>query len=279
MGQDPSTYVAGDIQGCLDSLKSLCDHLRLGEGDRLWLVGDLVNRGPHSVETLRFVRGLGDAARVVLGNHDLATLAAVAGVASKVGKVESAVQLMNEPDAAELIDWLRRQPLMHVEGQWAMVHGGLLPQWTIERARELAGEVETMLRGPDWQASLHNLFGNEPDRWDDTLTGWGRLRVIVNAMTRLRFLSTDGAMQMKAKGTPEDAPPELLPWFSVPDAAWRTHTVLCGHWSALGFRDMGHVVALDSGCVWGGCLTAMRLEDRSVVQVKCPQYVEKTLAE
>ncbi|MEC5398141.1 symmetrical bis(5'-nucleosyl)-tetraphosphatase [Uliginosibacterium sp. H1] len=269
-------YVVGDLQGCLDPLLRLLDEVDFDAeaGDRLWVVGDLINRGPQSVDTLRFVRGLDDAAVAVLGNHDLATLAAVAGVSGKLGKVPAAQELLDAPDAAELVDWLRERPLLHVDGSHVMVHAGLLPAWSVSQAQALAREVERALRSPDWREFMAQMFGNEPDRWSDDLQGWDRLRVVVNAMTRMRFLGEDGSLQMKAKGSPDQAPEGLLPWYAVKDAVWRSHTVLCGHWSALGLRDMGRVVALDSGCVWGGCLSALRLEDRRIFQVQCPEYAE-----
>lgn len=237
--------------------------------DRLWLVGDLVNRGPQSVEVLRFVRSLGTAATAVLGNHDLYLLAVAAGLPPKDKSGDTIQPVLDAPDAIELIDWLRALPLMYVEGMWAMVHAGLLPQWTVPQALILAGEVEVHLRAANWRDFLIELFGNKPEQWGDSLTGWDRYRVVINAMTRMRFVTREGTLDLKSKGTPENAPEGLIPWFAAENAAWRTHTVLCGHWSALGLRDMGHVVALDSGCVWGAQLSALRLEDRQVFQVPC----------
>lgn len=266
-----ATYVVGDLQGCLDPLQAVLAEVQFSSNtDRLWLVGDLVNRGPQSAEVLRFLRSLGAAATAVLGNHDLYLLAVAAGMPAK-DKVGDTIQgVLEAADRDELIDWLRHLPLMHVEGEWAMVHAGLLPQWTVLQARALAAEVEANLRGPQWRAFLLELFGNKPEQWGESLSGWDRYRVVINAMTRMRFITAEGALELKPKGPPEKAPEGLIPWYEASNASWRTHTVLVGHWSALGMRDLGHVVALDSGCVWGGQLSALRLEDRKVFQVPCP---------
>jgi bis(5'-nucleosyl)-tetraphosphatase (symmetrical) len=266
-----ATYVVGDLQGCLDPLKALLvDAAFSPEQDRLWLVGDLVNRGPQSVEVLRFLRSLGSAVTAVLGNHDLYLLAVAAGLPPKDKLGDTIQPVLDAPDRDVLIDWLRGLPLMHVEGEWAMVHAGLLPQWSVAQALALAGEVAGNLRGENWRSFLLELFGNKPAQWGESLSGWDRYRIVINALTRLRFITLDGALELKPKGTPENAPEGLIPWYAATDAAWRTHTILCGHWSALGLRDMGHVVALDSGCIWGGKLSALRLEDRRVFQVDCP---------
>ena len=270
------TYVVGDLQGCLPSLKDLLAQLSFdaAAGDRLWLVGDLVNRGPQSIETLRFVRGMGAAAQVVLGNHDLALIAAVAQPDPRNSTMDLAAELMAAADGAELLNWLRMQPLMHVEGDVAMVHAGLLPSWTIPKAQALAAEVEALLRGANWREFMAQIFGNKPKRWHEDLAGWDRARLIVNAMTRLRFMHADGVMDMKAGGPPEQAAADLMPWYAVTDAAWRSHTVLCGHWSEQGYRAEGGMIALDSGCVWGGALTALRLSDRKVFTQACPAYAD-----
>jgi bis(5'-nucleosyl)-tetraphosphatase (symmetrical) len=266
-----SIYVVGDLQGCLDPLQALLSDVAFSpEMDRLWLVGDLVNRGPQSVEVLRFLRSLGSAVTAVLGNHDLYLLAVAAGLPPKDKLGDTIDSVLGASDKDELIDWLRNVPLMHVEGTWAMVHAGLLPQWSVAQALALADEVTTHLRGPDWRTFLLELFGNKPTQWGESLTGWDRYRIVINAMTRMRFMTPDGTLDLKPKGTPENAPEGLIPWYASPDAAWRSHTILCGHWSALGLRDLGNVIALDSGCIWGGKLSALRLEDRQVFQVDCP---------
>ncbi|MDB5799599.1 MAG: apaH [Rhodocyclales bacterium] len=265
-----ATYVVGDLQGCLDPLQALLSQVGFATSqDHLWLVGDLVNRGPQSVEVLRFLRAMGGAVTSVLGNHDLYLLAVAAGLPAK-DKVGDTIQpVLDAADSGELIDWLRGLPLMHVENAWAMVHAGLLPQWSVPQALALAGEIEAQLRGPDWRAFLLELFGNKPAQWGESLSGWDRYRIVINVMTRMRFMTPDGALELKPKGPPENGPEGLIPWYAAENAAWRTHTILCGHWSALGLRDMGHVIALDSGCVWGGKLTAVRLEDRQTFQVPC----------
>lgn len=265
-----ATYAIGDIQGCYDSLVSLLDHCAFDPAqDRLWLVGDLVNRGPKSLETLRLIKSLGKAALTVLGNHDLYLLMVAEGGAKFRGKDDTLQSVLDAPDAAELLDWLRHQPLCHTEGEFCLVHAGLLPQWTIARARELSHEVEVVLQGPDYREFILNLWGSEPAGWSDDLTGWARLRVIVNAMTRMRFCTRDGIMEFKAKGKLANAPAGHLPWFELSHRRSADAVLVTGHWSALGLKVTPHLLALDSGCLWGGHLTALRLEDRKVFQVNC----------
>jgi bis(5'-nucleosyl)-tetraphosphatase (symmetrical) len=265
------TYVVGDLQGCFEPLQRLLDECRFDPtADRLWLVGDLVNRGPHSAEVLRFVRGLGEAAVAVQGNHDLSLLMASKGL-GKRHRYDTFHHVLDAPDGGELLEWLRHRPMMHVEDGYAMVHAGLLPQWTVAHAEALAREVEDALRGPRYAEFLTHMWGSHPDAWDDALAGWERLRVIVNAMTRMRFCTPGGQMEFHTKGQPDEAPAGYLPWYEIDGAAWRSHTILCGHWSALGFKRTANLLALDTGCLWGGCLTAVRLEDRAVFQVRCPQ--------
>ncbi|MCK0511874.1 symmetrical bis(5'-nucleosyl)-tetraphosphatase [Aromatoleum buckelii] len=261
-------YAIGDIQGCYREFRELIDQCGFDpSNDRLWLVGDLVNRGPASLETLRFVRSLGDAAVSVLGNHDLYLLKIAYAGASGRKRHDTLQQVLEAPDRDELIAWLRTLPLMHLEGDYAMVHAGLLPGWTAERARALAREVEAALSGESCEAFLQHMWGNSPKAWSDDLAGWERLRVIVNAMTRMRFCTPDGRMEFDAKGPPDSALPNHLPWFAHPNRASSDTTIVCGHWSALGLRREPNLLALDSGCVWGEKLTAVRLEDRQVFQV------------
>ena len=257
-------YAIGDVQGCFDELQALLRQLNFGERDQLWFVGDLVNRGPKSLEVLRFVRRLGGRAVVVLGNHDLHLVTQHEGF-ERARPDDSFGDVLAAPDRAELVDWLRERPLMHAADGYAMVHAGLLPQWSIARALELAREVERALASPDYREFLANMYGSEPAEWSDVLTGWGRLRVIVNAMTRLRFCTREGRMEFRAKGT--KPPRGYHPWFAMrpPDEP----AVICGHWSALGLKLTPQLAALDSGCVWGGSLTALRLDDRSLYQVPC----------
>jgi bis(5'-nucleosyl)-tetraphosphatase (symmetrical) len=261
------TYAIGDVQGCFDELQALLAKLRFRKDhDRLWFVGDLVNRGPKSLEMLRFVRELGDRAVVVLGNHDLHLVSQHEGFERSRGD-DTFGDVLNAPDRKALVDWLRQRPLMHAEGAWAMVHAGLLPQWTVQEAVALGNEVEKALRGSDYRAFLGNMYGSKPDEWSEGLAGWDRLRVIVNAMTRLRFCTRQGKMDFKVKGaTP---PPGYAPWFELRNDA---QAVVCGHWSALGLKLADKLAALDSGCVWGGKLTALRLEDRALFEVPCAGY-------
>jgi bis(5'-nucleosyl)-tetraphosphatase (symmetrical) len=264
-----ATYAIGDVQGCFDEFEALLARIRFDPArDRLWLVGDLVNRGPKSLEVLRFVRALGDRAAVVLGNHDLHLVCLHEGFAKRRAD-DTFDELLAAPDARELIDWLRTRSLMHVEAGYAMVHAGLLPQWTIEKAALLAREVEAALRAPSYREFLANMYGSKPERWDDSLEGWDRLRVIVNAMTRMRFCARDGAMDFHAKGT--DAPAGYLPWFETRPRDERA-AIVCGHWSALGLKLTERLLALDTGCVWGGTLAALRLEDRALIQLPCKGY-------
>jgi len=260
------TYAIGDVQGCFDELKRLLVRVGFAQTDRLWFVGDLVNRGPKSLEVLRFVKGLGERAIAVLGNHDLHLVTQHEGF-ERPRKDDTFADVLQAADARELVDWLRTRPLMHVEGGYAMVHAGLLPQWSISKAFTLGKEVEAALAGPDYREFLGNMYGSQPDQWSGSLAGWDRLRVIVNAMTRLRFVTPEGKMDFRAKGS--TPPPGHVPWF---EARQDRKTIVCGHWSALGLKTAKKLAALDSGCVWGGKLTALRLEDRALFQVPCPGY-------
>lgn len=264
-----ATYAVGDIQGCFASLQALLEKCSFSpEFDRLWLVGDLVNRGPRSLETLRFVKGLGDRAVTVLGNHDLSLLMAAEGF-GKRHRSDTIDDILAAPDRDELLHWLRHQRLMHVQGDYAMVHAGLLPAWSAPEARALAGEVEQALQAENYREFLANMWGSEPGSWDSSLAGWPRLRVIVNAMTRMRFCSPAGEMDFKAKGELSQAPAGYLPWFEVPGRRSAATVLVTGHWSTLGLRLEPNLLALDSGCLWGGKLSALRLEDRALFQVDC----------
>jgi len=264
-----ATYAIGDLQGCFEPLERLLGEVGYSRSrDRLWFVGDLVNRGPASLQVLRFVKHLGEGAVTVLGNHDLHLLVAAAGFA-KLHRGDTLDAILEAPDRDALLDWLRACPLMHVEGDYAMVHAGLLPQWTIAQALALAREAELALRDIEPIEFFRHMYGNRPDHWDDALVGWDRLRVIVNAMTRLRICTPEGRMEFSHKGELADIPQGYMPWFDVPGRSSTTHTVLCGHWSALGLRNGPRLLALDTGCLWGRCLTAVRLEDRKLFRVSC----------
>src|SRR5574343_48623 len=266
-----ATYAIGDIQGCFTSLTALLNRIDFDPArDRLWLVGDLVNRWPDSLQTLRFVRDLGAAAITVLGNHDLYLLMVAYGTVRSRGKDDTIQPILDAPDREALLGWLRTRPLMHLENGHAMVHAGLLPGWTATQARALAREVEGALAGPYHADLLHNMWGSEPAAWRDDLRDYERMRVIVNAMTRMRFCTPDGVMDFKVKGEVTKAPKGYVPWFEVPGRKSADTTVDFGHWSALGLRVEPNLLALDSGCLWGRELTAVRLEDRAVFQVACP---------
>lgn len=263
------TYAIGDIQGCYDQLRTLLDRIAFDPAhDSLWIVGDLVSRGPQSLETLRFLRSLGEAAVTVLGNHDLNLLAVAAGV-RKPHRSDAVEAVLAASDRDELFDWLRTRNMMHTGEGYAMVHAGLLPQWTIARALELAAEVEAELRGDNHRELLSQMYGNAPARWEDDLTGYDRLRVIVNAMTRLRLCDERGTMEFSHKTQPVDLPPGYMPWFDVPGRASAGTPVLCGHWAALGLMVRDDVLAIDTGCVWGRALTALRLDDRKLYECDC----------
>ncbi|HLA34464.1 MAG TPA: symmetrical bis(5'-nucleosyl)-tetraphosphatase [Rhodocyclaceae bacterium] len=262
-----ATYIIGDLQGCYEPLRRLLDHVAFDPSvDRLGFVGDLVNRGQQSLAVLRYIKSLGAVAHVVLGNHDLHLIMLAAGY-SKAHREDTLTEVLKAPDRDELLAWLRAQPLFYAENDWAMVHAGLMPSWTVAQAQALADEVRTALTSPDYVEFLAEMWGSEPTVWSDELKGWPRLRFIVNAMTRMRYLTQTGAMEFRAPGSkapPTQGPANCMPWFAFPDRASRDHLLLCGHWSALGFYQEATLLAIDTGCVWGGTLTAVRLEDRRI---------------
>ncbi len=262
-----ATYAIGDVQGCFGPLQSLLAQIGFrASRDRLWFVGDLVNRGPQSLEVLRFVKDLGASAVSVLGNHDLHLLMVADGQA-KVHRQDTLGAILNAPDRESLLAWLRALPLMHAEHGYAMVHAGLLPGWSIRRALDLATETQHALLADTRHALMAQMYGNLPDRWEDSAGGYDRLRIIINAMTRLRVCTADGRMDFSHKGGVEDIPAGFMPWFEVPGRRSADSTIVCGHWSALGLRLQDNLIALDTGCVWGGRLSAVRLEDRRLFQV------------
>jgi len=264
-----ATYVIGDVQGCFEALQKLLDRIGFGRHrDRLWFVGDLVNRGPDSLATLRFVKSLGSDAVTVLGNHDLHLLTVAAGFA-RLHRGDTVADILEAPDCEELLDWLRGCKLLHVDQGWAMVHAGLLPQWSVAEAAALAQEVEQVLAGSDYRELLRELYGNEPDTWDDALQGMDRLRVIVNATTRLRLCTAEGKMDFRHKSAPRSLPAGYFPWYAVPGRKSAGEPIVFGHWSTLGLHAGEDAVALDSGCLWGNALSAMRLEDRQIFQIDC----------
>lgn len=264
-----ATFAIGDLQGCYKKFRQLLDLIRFDPAkDKLWLVGDIVNRGPDSLSLLRFVRGLHNAAVMVLGNHDLHLLMVAEGCA-RLHRSDTLQDVLDAPDRDELLHWLRHQRMLHVDGSYMMVHAGLLPSWSVPQAALLAQIVEVALRSQDFHKFCFHMYGNQPDQWDDSLEGYARLRVIINAMTRMRVCTPNGKMDFTYKGLVQDTPVGYLPWFETPNRASREATVICGHWSALGLQIKNNLIALDTGCVWGGSLTAVRLEDRKVFQVSC----------
>ena len=265
-------YAIGDVQGCHDELRALLALLKFSpDRDRLWFVGDLVNRGPRSLETLRLVHALGDNAVVVLGNHDLHLLALVHGVHRRK-KSDTLDAVLAAPDRDRLLEWLETRPLAHCEADDLMVHAGVVPQWSVALTLELAREVETALvRDP--RALFEQMYGNEPDRWSPKLAGMERLRFVINVLTRLRVCTADGRVDLNLKGAPPPASSALQPWFSIATRASRDARIIFGHWSALGLVQSHGVVGLDSGCVWGGALTALDLDAaRPPVGVPCAGY-------
>jgi bis(5'-nucleosyl)-tetraphosphatase (symmetrical) len=265
-------YAIGDVQGCDQELRALLGRLKFSaDRDRLWFVGDLVNRGPGSLATLRMVHALGDNAVVVLGNHDLHLLAVACG-AQRRRRSDTLDQVLGAPDRDALLEWLLMRPLAHVEGRDLMVHAGVVPQWSAERTLALAGEVSRALRR-DPRALFEHMYGDEPERWDERLSGAERLRFIINVLTRLRLCTADGRVDIGLKGPPPSPPSRLRPWFEHPQRATRDVRVIFGHWSALGLVDRPDVLGLDSGCVWGGTLTAADLDsDRPPLSVPCAHY-------
>lgn len=274
-----AVYVVGDIQGCHHCLLALLDQAGFDPAaDRLWSVGDLVNRGPRSLDTLRFLKGLGPCFTMVLGNHDLHLLALASG-ACRDGNRKTLQQVLDAPDCAQLCAWLRAQPLAHFErlstgrgGEaFLMTHAGLPPIWTLEQALARAREVEQVLQGPGWLDFLSCMYGDKPDKWDDRLEGPDRLRFITNSFTRLRFCDADGRLDLNIKTSGQDADPTpgFRPWFEF-SRADEGYTILFGHWAALdGHTGRADILALDTGCVWGRRLSLLRLEDRRLFQVEC----------
>lgn len=269
-----AAYWVGDVQGCDEPLGRLLDVLDFSPSrDTLVLLGDLVNRGPASAQVLRRLMAMGDAAQCLLGNHDLHLLAVAAG-AGRLKPMDTLDDILQASDRPALLDWLRQQR-MAIWGHGVLsVHAGVLPSWSVAQTLALAAEVEKVLRGPDLSDFLHQMYGNLPAAWRDDLTGADRLRVVVNALTRLRFCTAAGHMEFAAKEGAGAAPAGFMPWFDVPGRQTAHVTVAFGHWSTLGLLKRPDVWALDTGCVWGACLSAMRLSDdgrHELIQVKCAQ--------
>lgn len=279
-----SVYAIGDIQGCYDALMRLLEKIDFDPvEDKLWFAGDLVNRGKQSLEVLRFVKGLGDRAVNVLGNHDLHLLAVAAGNGAHLEKDHTLDPILNAPDRDELIAWLRHCPLMHhsKKRRASVIHAGLPPQWSIAVARERAREVEAVLQSDGCDDFLHQMYGNKPDCWSDDLEGIDRLRFITNCFTRLRYCDPEGVLALREKGAPGSQKGRSLPWYQVPGRASRSERILFGHWSTLGYRDTDNVVSLDSGCIWKGKLTAVKVRIDGTLkpyQVACNWRRKKGIA-
>ena len=273
-----ATYAIGDIQGCYDELRRLLDKVGFDPTkDKLWCVGDLVNRGPDSLPVLRWIKALGERAIVVLGNHDLHLLAA-AFAGAPLGRKDTLNAVLEAPDRDELLHWLRNRPLLHHAEKkgFTLLHAGLPPQRDLNQAKTCARELEALLQGPDHVEFLQQMYGNEPAYWSDELTGIERLRFITNCFTRLRWCSSDGRLLLKEKGGLEQPAPGALPWFRVPGRRTSEERILFGHWSTIGFRAENNCWALDSGCVWGGRMSALRVRRKKpmdLIEFDCPGYL------
>ncbi|MCZ6719672.1 MAG: symmetrical bis(5'-nucleosyl)-tetraphosphatase [Gammaproteobacteria bacterium] len=271
-----ATYAVGDIQGCYSEFLTLLDRIQFAPAtDRLWLTGDLVNRGPQSLEVLRFVKDLGESATTVLGNHDLHLLSVAHAHNNKVRSNPTLDGVLAAPDSQALLDWLRHLPLIHHDALlgFTLIHAGLPPQWDLTLARQCAVEVTSALRGADYPVYLDNMYGNQPDCWSEELSGWDRLRFITNCFTRLRFCDKVGRLALEEKGPPVDGTSALIPWFEITGRRSQDLQIIFGHWSTLHLADKHYesqgVHPLDTGCVWGGQLTAVRLDDLQYFSVPC----------
>lgn len=257
-----AVYAIGDLQGCYDQFRQLLDKIKFDrKKDTLWLTGDLVNRGPKSLKTLRYVKKLGSAAVTVLGNHDLHLLSVYNKQHDPKNNPDLA-NILKASDSADLINWLRQQPLLHYDQKLntALVHAGLAPQWSIVEALKCAHEIEMVLRRDDYKLFLPAMYGNQPNQWSNELEGSERLRFIVNAFTRMRFCDQKGKLTFTEKNNPTKAPAHLMPWFEVPKRKNRDVRIIFGHWSTLGYLESDNLIAIDTGCVWGGHLTAVRVD-------------------
>ncbi len=267
-----ATYAIGDLQGCYDDLQNLLNKLNFNpEHDTLWLAGDLVNRGPDSLKTLRYIKSLGKRAITVLGNHDLHLLAVAAGI--KEAKDEDLLQVIEAKDCHELIDWLRHRPLIHhdVTRQLTLVHAGIYPGWNLEQALAHARELESILQGEHYHDFLHIMYGNEPTTWENDLKGWNRLRFICNSLTRMRYVNENGRLDLLDKGKPGTQLENYQPWFEITERKTKQNIILFGHWSTVGKAKTKNIYPLDFGCVWGGQLTALRVdvEPMEYISVEC----------
>jgi len=268
-----AVYVIGDVQGCFDELQELIAYIAFNpKKDQLWFAGDLVNRGPKSLETLRWIKSLGSSAVTVLGNHDLHLLAAHAGVKETNSK-SSLYPTLQAEDIDTLIKWLKKQPLIRYNKRlkFAMVHAGLAPQWSIKDAMNFSKEIESVLQSKKYKDFLHNMYGNQPDHWDGRLKGWNRLRTITNFMTRVRYCNNKGVMSFSDNGPPGTQSANMKPWYEIPSRNSQDTTITFGHWSTLGHIHDHNIISTDTGCLWGGSLTAVKIEKDKLItyQVDC----------
>jgi bis(5'-nucleosyl)-tetraphosphatase (symmetrical) len=266
-------YLIGDVQGCCDALERLLAEIGFSPSrDRLVAMGDLVNRGPDSLATLKRLRALGDAATCLLGNHDLHLLAVAHGV-RKARRDDTLDGILSSKQRDAWVDWMRHRRMAHVLDGWLLVHAGVVPQWDAPTTLALAAEIEAALRGPDLLALLQDMYGNEPTQWNAALQGTARWRFVVNTLTRIRFCSPEGRLELQSKEGAGAAPPGTLPWFDVAERRSRGTPIAFGHWSTLGAIDRADLLALDTGCVWGGALSAVRIDGgrREWTQVRCAQ--------
>lgn len=257
-----ASYAIGDIQGCFDAFERLLEKLNFDvKHDQLWLAGDMINRGPQSLETLRYIIALGDAAKVVLGNHECHALAVFNGH-KRAHSSDTFQDIIDAPDAAELFDWIRSRPFFHQDKQlgFSMLHAGLPPQWSLSDAKTHAQELETVLQGEHYNHFLATMYGEKPEQWNQQLSGNDRLRFIINSFTRTRYCDADGNMNYRENGSPGTQASHLMPWFEVPNRKTANEKIVFGHWSTLGTHIKNNSYCLDSGCLWGGSLTAMRLD-------------------
>lgn len=272
MTNRPAPLAFGDLQGCRSQFQQLLAKAAPSDDTPLWFAGDIVNRGPESLATLRDLVALGDRAVTVLGNHDLHLLSVSAGIRNSK-KGDTIDEILAAPDAEDLLEWVRHRPIAHFENDMLLVHAGVPPQWDAAFTMEMAGELERALRAPNWKETLAGLYGNQPNRWKPGLKGIDRLRLTCTALTRMRFCSAEGEMDFTSSGGLNSAPPGYMPWFDVPSRQSASTTVVFGHWAALGLMVRDNVIGLDSGCVWGNQLSAIRLTDdpagRVVTQVDC----------
>ncbi len=272
-------YIIGDIQGCFDELLRLLDRINFDPAnDMIWIAGDIINRGPKSLEALRFVKELGDSANSVLGNHDLHIIAASVDANPKKKFDDDIQRLFDAPDCDELLYWLRTRPLLHhdKENKTVITHAGIYPMWDIETAKSLAQEVEQMLQAEQCKQFLSDMYGNEPSTWDETLTGNDRYRFIINAFTRMRLCDHEYRLLFDFKGHPDDKPKDQIPWFDLPNKFDKDIHIVFGHWSALGFRNIDNIISLDTGCLWGGGLTAIRIDhpEKPIYSIPCKAQKE-----